>query len=249
MIDKKIIEKVKNATYIVTIPDSNPTNKGFPVPNGTGFFISKNGYFITARHVLEQNSDKETLIENKDIILTKPEGHYVDRMVLVKDWKNFDLVLLKTDFSFHKNKIGFEKKEGFDYLLISFEVIPEGTDIFSFGYPLSKARLDLSNPSAKVGYHFISPRITSAIISSHYEEIGPVTFSGFPKKYVIDKALNYGNSGGPVVLNENGNVISVCASFQPVMIPQSSGSVMIPSLYGISTSLKCVESDLRSIIE
>jgi len=61
----------------------------------------------------------------------------------------------------------------------------------------------------------------------------------------LDKALNYGNSGGPIIASETGNVHAFCSRFQPVVIPQShlkddKGShlgVMIPSLYGVVSNL------------
>jgi hypothetical protein len=66
-----------------------------------------------------------------------------------------------------------------------------------------------------------------------------------PKVYVLDKALNYGNSGGPIVCSETGRVHAFCSRFQPVFIPQSHLldanqnpiHVMVPSLYGVVSGL------------
>ena len=65
-----------------------------------------------------------------------------------------------------------------------------------------------------------------------------------PKVYVLNKALNYGNSGGPIVAVETGNVHAFCSGFQPLFVPQNhlrdngcSLAIMIPSLYGIVFSL------------
>jgi len=66
-----------------------------------------------------------------------------------------------------------------------------------------------------------------------------------PKVYVLDKALNYGNSGGPILSAETGHVHALCSRFQPVYVPQNhlkdaNGNplpVMIPSLYGIVSRL------------
>lgn len=66
-----------------------------------------------------------------------------------------------------------------------------------------------------------------------------------PAVYVLDKALNYGNSGGPVIAAESGHVHAVCTRFQPVSVPQPhiaavSGeplTIRIPSLYGVVSSL------------
>lgn len=66
-----------------------------------------------------------------------------------------------------------------------------------------------------------------------------------PKAYVLDKALNYGNSGGPILSVATWHVHALCSRFQPVYVPQQhmqdkNGNfpfIMIPSLYGIVSSL------------
>lgn len=66
-----------------------------------------------------------------------------------------------------------------------------------------------------------------------------------PKVYVLDKALNYGNSGGPIVSVETGHVHALCSRFQPVFVPQpqlrqpdgSMPVIAVPSLYGVVTRL------------
>lgn len=70
--------------------------------------------------------------------------------------------------------------------------------------------------------------------------------SGDPQHYILDKALNYGNSGGPIIAVETGYVHALCSRFQPVFVPQihlanAEGkypAVLIPSLYGVASSLK-----------
>ena len=41
-----------------------------------------------------------------------------------------------------------------------------------------------------------------------------------PQVYALDKALNYGNSGGPIVATDTGKVHAFCSRFQPVGILQ-----------------------------
>jgi hypothetical protein len=71
------------------------------------------------------------------------------------------------------------------------------------------------------------------------------TSSADPQVYVLDKALNYGNSGGPIIAADTGNVHALCSRFQPVVISQPHAKtadgkplqIAIPSLYGVVSSL------------
>lgn len=219
-----------NSTFVVRIPDPNRQN--FPKPNGTGFFISGDGYFITANHVVENVNDFA------NIWLMKPENVpavVIRGVTYIQSWPRFDITLLKaTNF---QNAIQF--------LDIDFQDYIEGTPVYAFGYPLPRVDMQQSQ-GVSVGFDYTSPRITSAVISSRYDVIGPVRTSGDSKNYVIDKALNYGNSGGPIVSVDSGKVIAVCVRFQPVDIPQLQGaSIRIPSLYGVSSALSNIEEYLQ----
>lgn len=239
------LEHTKKATFTVLIPHPNPKFKGFPTPNGTCFFISKDGFFLSARHVFK------TIQDFSKVILTKPEvipPPHINNIEIVRDWKEYDLILLRADFDANKNKHYFNNKNGFDFIEPEFDIIPEGTKAYSFGYPLPKIQVE-ENSKVMFGFHYYCPRTTSFIVSSHFDIIGPIMGQKFPIHYAIDKALNYGNSGGPIVLQESGKVFSVCSRFQPVDVPQKSGATIgLPSLYGITTSLKNIEADLKEYL-
>jgi serine protease Do len=98
--------------------------------------------------------------------------------------------------------------------------------------------------------HIYCPRATSIIISSHNAFIKPVQARNlpFPEHYVVDKPLNPGNSGGPIILQETGKVIAVCLSFQYFKFPQDGLEINVPSLYGITSSLKNIEAELSKVI-
>ena len=101
-----------------------------------------------------------------------------------------------------------------------------------------------------IGVEYLCPRVTSAIISSHHDTIGPISSEALPKWYVIDKALNYGNSGGPIILSETGKAIAVCARFQPVSVPQVKNTyVTIPSLYSVASSLANIKGTIKDLIK
>jgi len=244
----RIVKRITDATYAVLVPHPDPAYQNAPTIMGTGFFINKAGFFLTARHVIKKEDN--SLHEPNQIIFQQPlPGPMVKEITLVQDWTEFDVVLFKADFEKNKNRGGFEGKTGFDYLEVDYDIAPIGTDVLSYGFPLSETDVRVGSPVSSVLHHY-SPRLTSAIIASHYEYIGPVFSPESPKYYVIDKALNYGNSGGPIVIKKTGKAISVCTKFQPVDIDQRENSyVTIPSLYSVSTPLGNIETDLRAHLE
>lgn len=234
---RKSLNNTKNSTYVVLIPHPDPKTKGFPSPSGTGFFISKEGFFITARHVIYGPEGKNNITEDKIKLSKEDPLKFINNVKIIKDWPEYDIILLKAEINKEVN-----------FLEIEFEVVEEGTPVYSFGYPLSNIKLK-QDKNIMFGSHILSPRTTSAIISSNFDIIVDGLMSTTSQKnYVIDKALNYGNSGGPIVLNENGKVISICSRFQPVNIQQLDAQIMVPSLYGITTSLKNIEDYLKKNI-
>lgn len=209
---RKTINHTQLATFYISIP--NPKLDGMPTPRGTGFFISRNGYFLTANHVIE-NEKEITWIMRPSIRVPV----MVSNLKIIKQWKSFDIALLKADFEENKEKAFLQGKDCFDYLEIDFNEHIEGTPVYSYGFPLPMVKYKKTE-GMQTCFEWISERTTSAIISSTRDNFGPIITDRNPKYYVIDKALNYGSSGSPLVLSETGKVISICSRFQPVGIPQ-----------------------------
>lgn len=214
---------------MVTIPD--PAHDDFPAPNGTGFFITPSGYFLTANHVV-----KSMKIGDKTYIERPTEGFSegVADVELVERWPDFDIALMKADLELNNKREWLKSLNGFPFIEVELEEQEEGLPIYSFGYPLTTYEVNKPSDDMQVGLTNYSARTTSAIIASSREYHGPVQSSSDPRFYAIDKALNYGNSGGPIVVQETGKVFAICTHFQPVSIRQIKGNdVFIPSLYGI----------------
>lgn len=233
---RKTIAHTKECTFIVHTPVKN-----FPHPTGTGFFISKEGYFITANHVIDKVEDFSK------VRFSQPEGAQLLSVSPIKKWVNHDIALLKADFDANKKrKIEFLKnKEGFPYLETDFQAQLEGTPIYAYGFPLPKVT-KVEKGGLMLGFIGYCPRITSAIISSEYDIFRPIRGSKDLKFYAIDKTLFYGNSGGPIIITETGKVFAVAVRFQPVTIPQYPNSrVIIPTNYGIVSSLSNIANFLK----
>jgi hypothetical protein len=193
---------------------------------------------------------------------------------LIEQWDEFDIALLKADYFKLKTRTGHESKsKDFSYLEIDFKEQEEGSPVYSYGFPSSYMDTEYGG-KYEVGWHYYYPRTTSAIISSWDEVIGPNHLSAKSKYYVIDKALNYGNSGAPIIITETGKVISVYTEFHLVGIPQNLDvaisdedsrnnrdvlklkellkkldfKIDVPSLYCITSSLCNIKDDLNDFL-
>ena len=252
----KFIRSVKSATFAITFKD--PAKMGMLTPIGTGFFVSPNGTFITAAHVIRDHSlSTPSPMDASSLILAKepqtpmsdpgaaPGCHAGETLEFLPE---VDFALLKFDFQANRHREWLAAQDGFPTVTVSRGPLEEGQEVFSFGYPLSASFIteDAQGEANVVfGHLTLSPRTTSAIVSSKFDLTRPVYTGADPVVYVLDKALNYGNSGGPIVSSSSGLVHAFCTRFQPVFIPQpyikdKAGKeipVMMPSLYGIVTSL------------
>lgn len=266
---RNTLSNTKAATFCIELP--NQEQHGMPTPAGTGFFVSKDGWFVTAAHVItENNQSNNTVCVRSDLnnawlkkeskFIEESERSFDDPMPLLdidcyfvsfEDYiPHLDFALLKVDFSSNAKRKWLKGREGFPFINVSRRQLEEGEPIYSFGYPLSKAIFEKDEIGIVIGNSKLSPRTTSAIVSSTTEQTEAIWTPDDPQNYVLDKALNYGNSGGPIVSTQTGKVHAICSGFQPVYVPQSLHArnekgeqlalppIMMPSLYGIVSSLR-----------
>jgi serine protease Do len=239
---RRTLRATKAATFSIDLPDSN--RKGMPTPTGTGFFVSSDGWFITARHVVMQNNQVRSDINQGWLIAQGDSGDGFARMCQNLKIEfvepSLDFALVKIDFQTNSNKEWLKNSKGFPYIEVSSRTLDEGEPVYAFGYPLPAAEFHDSG-TIGIGLTSYSPRTTSAIVAALLDRSGPVTSSSDPQVYVLDKALNYGNSGGPILAAATGKVHAFCSRFQPVPIPQPHIDpklmIVIPSLYGVVSRL------------
>jgi S1-C subfamily serine protease len=244
---RKTLANTKAATFSADL--CRHPQAHLPQPTGTGFFVSPDGFFVTARHVLTEDGNPKGKLRafGSTSVLMQPDSlqPYPVRLNiyfhfdLVEHDPDYDFALLKVDIT--QTSPWITRHDRVPFLEISLRVLEEGDPVYSFGYPLSPSVIIPTGPNSFSGGTKYSPRTTSAIVSSSAEFLTVGAPEPDCRHYVLDKALNYGNSGGPIVSTETGKVHAFCSRFQPVVIPQphlgTGVAIQIPSLYGIVTSL------------
>ncbi len=247
---RKTLSNTKAATFCIEAPDKQM--KGMHGPLATGFFISPDGFFVTAAHVVAQDKKCGGDIDGfvSSFAMTKeqntgplPSPYYM-KPTLAHVLPELDFALLKVDFEKNSGDPNWGNQSAFPYIAPSTRELDEGEPVYAFGYPLSSSTMKDSG-NMVMGFTRFRPRTTSAIVASTRVEAGMTMTPWDPTWYTLDKALNYGNSGGPIVATSTGKAHAFCSQFQPVAIPQNhmrnvdgeATTIFIPSLYGIVASL------------
>ena len=155
--------------------------------NGSGFFVTTNGYVVTNHHVVDGAEDlimvwRETaylmVVEDvdreKDLALLKPA---LQRHICFPDYKKSPYPAEYLQRTFPPLKVSESR---------SYEV---GDTIYVVGYP-------------KIGLQGLEAKVTKGIVSSLSG------FMGQKDNFQMDAAIQGGNSGGPVV-DEKGRLVGV----------------------------------------
>jgi serine protease Do len=137
------LQATKRATFAVLLP--NPFQGLMPYPVGTGFFVSHDGVFVTAAHVVTRDGKADGPprddIPNGWLMTEPPEGQWGRRICqglsLVCVHAEHDIAILKVDFAANREKNW--TLDQFPSVPVSFRKLEEGEPVYSFGYPLSSA--------------------------------------------------------------------------------------------------------------
>src|SRR5687768_8218550 len=85
----------------------------------------------------------------------------------------YDFALLKVDFDKNSAKEWLKNKTSFPFISVSIRQLEMGEPVYSFGYPLSTSQYE-NKGEFSIGISNLSPRVTSAIVSSEIEYSGMI---------------------------------------------------------------------------
>lgn len=211
---------------------------GEPHITGSGFIVDKRGYILTAEHVFTDNNVIKEIEKAFDITIKPPfnladfiEKHGIVWIRTKMGWQEFNISLKKNALLELKDIILLEiKSDSFlEYSVIISKIKPEkiliGEEIGFIGWTTwPEVNLNLSNPPLFIGKGIISN--TNLEISGQKEV-----------PYTINSVPAGGNSGGPVFLSKNGEVIGLINRG-----PQQ-GVVIVAKIYEISQLIEDIEKN------
>src|SRR5438309_359148 len=205
-------------------------------PLGTGFFVSADGYAITARHVIQAFRNIQTA-GNKRLMVGVALPNLVNATLTVRgnftltecdvidEDSRHDLALLKLKQNPLKGEVGAFMKVGDKVMDIPRRVATPST-----------ARPQDGEAIAVSGYPFSSTVLVTTsgnLASSWSYETEEVQIPGAPAwftrpdvadSYLGDIHVNPGNSGGPIYTVAEGKVIGVCVSFDMAPVVYGDGN-------------------------
>lgn len=208
----------KKAVYLIARGRENPDTKETNwITLGTSFLAAPNR-IVTAGHVLIDKTKGEPAVhkDGDTYLLIKHDDDnnvhgYLFHPKLDKEmfvYPEIDLGIMYVEDNFYD---GTTKKE--DFIPISKNFAPIGTEISVLGYPLcllSFENKDFSKP--KIGAILL--RVDKGVINCRYQ-INPTSYM-----YEFTLNFNPGNSGGPIISAETGRLLSLVNGFNTIPIIQ-----------------------------
>ena len=196
--------------FPLLIADLN--NDGIPSHHqylGTCFFTIMEGFplIVTAKHVID-NFDEELQKGSKCLIIATRYGESGEKSALrllcgVAYHKKIDIGILVLEPNFY-NKYTSE----FKMLEISYQELPMGTDVFTFGYPDSLEVYDEF-------YKGKVPQISNFCFKGYISNIVDETeFGGTERTYYLSFAGMPGISGAPLMLQIGDKVLCAGLMFK-----------------------------------
>src|SRR5688572_9657815 len=123
---RKTLKATTESTFCVQLPSI--AHHGMPTPTGTGFFVSADGWFMTAAHVITENNqpsgpprkdlDQAWLMKEIRVAEGGP-GAMCQAVTFGHIFPEFDVALLKIDFSANAGKGWFKRRSEFPFITVS----------------------------------------------------------------------------------------------------------------------------------
>lgn len=240
------IEFIRPSVVQISVRFASPSGAALPpqlqstYTLGSGFLISRDGYVVTARHVVQ--SFRSITVQGQKILVvgfaslnfenyksgnsrisSRSNFRFITCEIADEDIRH-DLALLKLDRDAFKSEmiVATTPKEKFGFpqrvAILSSEVRPrDGEAIAISGYPLSQTVLVTTS---------------GTLASSWPEDERPMDMSpgasfsmpDVSDYYIGDVRANFGNSGGPVYSIDQGKVIGLCDAYDPTPVTYGDGN-------------------------
>ncbi len=229
---REIISEIRQSVFAVIIERVNPQQgEQRAQVAGTGFFVSNDGYFVTADHVINLDHGRPAgrLREIKDKIMIaqiQPDGRSVSvvgPMQVVVENRTKDYAILKAPDTLPKVQ---------KYLDIDLTARFEGEEVSICGYPLASSNQDPQSGQILLDIYI---RVSAGILMCQ-------RLDNLTQILEVDFPILPGNSGGPLIATTSRRVLGLATATNTV--PGPNGTPM--GMFGICTDIRELQEDLRN---